>query len=124
MSVTPARFMITTSLAFMSRQSWAARCTLCALSRAVTDGKDVAMRLSEGLSRRFGPYVICSLSVELKFREGFEVAFRLPRVRQKKTWPSMHIGQPGHGFPSDHYCLMTQTLISGCTSAWRRIGTR
>src|SRR6266478_8327942 len=49
MSVTPARFISTTSFALMSRQSWAARCTLCAPSRAVTDGKDVAMRLSEGL---------------------------------------------------------------------------
>ena len=28
---------------------------------------------------------------------------------------------PAEGTP---YCLITQTLISGCTSAWRRMGTR
>ena len=58
------------------------------------------MRLGEGLSRLVGPCVVCSLSVGLKFREGYEIAFPLPRVRQKMTWPSMHIGQPGHVFPS------------------------
>src|SRR6266550_1198824 len=69
MSVTPARFSSTTSFALMSRQSWAARCTLCAPSRAVTDGKDVAMRFSEGLfaawsaASLYVAYLLCESSV-------------------------------------------------------------
>src|SRR5580765_5936377 len=59
MSVTPFRSRRTTSFAFMSRQSWAARCTRCAPSRAETDGRDVAMRFSEGFfaAQIAAPYV-------------------------------------------------------------------
>src|SRR3979411_1953196 len=74
MSVTPARFSTTTSLALMSRHNWAARCTRCAPSRAVIEGRDVAMRFSEGSSSAhraeslYVAYLVCESSVRGLFR--------------------------------------------------------
>src|SRR6266550_11107 len=79
MSVTPARLSITTSFAFISRQSWPARCTLCAPSRAVTDGRDVAMRFGKGFNRGVERRIlVCSLSVMRKFRESL---FRISHAK-------------------------------------------
>src|SRR5215210_829510 len=103
MSVTPFRSRRTTSLAFMSRQSWAARCTRCAPSRAEIDGRDVAMRFSEGLfAAHSAATLLCSLATGNKFREGLRLAFRTPRVQKKM--PGHATAQPGP--PQIHRLLL------------------
>src|SRR2546423_14885354 len=99
MSVTPARLSTTTSFAFMSRQSWPARCTLCALSRAVTDGRDVAMRFSEGLvaARR-----AASLYLDFLYCESFPRGsshFATQVRNRKRTIGPLNKERPGRLFP-------------------------
>ena len=53
------------------------------------------MRFSEGsIAARSAAYLVCSLSVSRKFREGLYPAFRTPIVVRKKTWLRCR-AQPG-----------------------------
>ena len=75
------------------------------------------MRFSEGsFAAGSAAALICSLFVARKFREGFKVAFRTPILNTQKDLAALSgRGQILSSFWT--YCLMTQTLISGWTSA-------
>ena len=60
----------------------------------------------------------------IKFREELVSAFGTPANYSKGPVGVAAERALHHQVRDEFYCLITQTFISGCTSACRRIGTR
>src|SRR5690349_11945223 len=125
MSVTPFRLSRTTSFAFMSSASMAAR--FASESGGDTAGlADEAIQFGKGMvvpdcKRITGAFDGRVQQVPVQASEaGTAAAICSARFYPNLQYPPL----PAPAVPAFLYCLITQTLISGCTSACKRIGTR